>query len=141
MSLAEFLLPHYLAIKHTHVALVSASGALFAARGLGVLAGGSWPMQPLARRLSVAIDVLLLGAGITLWTLLGLNPARETWLGAKLALLLLYIVLGSLALKRAPTRGSKAAFLLAALALFGFMVSVALAHHPAGLLARLSGAG
>ena len=141
MSLAESLLPHYLAIKHTHIALVSTSGALFLARGLGVLSGASWPMQAMARRLSVAIDVLLLAAGITLWSLLGLNPTRETWLGTKLVLLLLYIVLGSLALKRAPTRGGKATFLLAALAVFGFMVSVALAHQPAGLfVARFSAA-
>ena len=33
--------------------------------------------------------------------LLGLNPLHDTWLGAKLLLLLAYIVLGSFALKRA----------------------------------------
>lgn len=130
----------YLAIKHAHIGLVGLSGTLFAARGLGVIAGADWPMQPLARRLSVAIDVLLLAAGITLWILLGLHPLHHSWLGTKLALLLLYIVLGSFALKRAPTRGGKSAFLIAALALFCFMASVALAHHPAGWFARFSAA-
>jgi uncharacterized membrane protein SirB2 len=130
----------YLAIKHAHIGLVGLSGALFAARGLGVLAGAAWPMQPLARRLSVTIDVLLLAAGITLWSLLGLHPLHHSWLGTKLVLLLLYIVLGSFALKRAPTRASKTACLLAALALLCFMASVALAHHPAGGFARFSAA-
>lgn len=127
----------YLSVKHAHIALVSLSGLLFAARGLAVLAGAAWPMRRWARALSVVIDTLLLTAGLTLWIWLGLNPLQQHWLGAKLALLLLYIVLGSLALKRVPTRRAKAAFLLAALAVFGFMVSVALAHHPAGLFARL----
>lgn len=131
----------YLAIKHAHIALVGLSGALFAARGLGVLAGAAWPMTAWARRLSVAIDVLLLAAGITLWSLLGLNPARDHWLGTKLALLLLYIVLGSLALKRGRTRTHKALFLLPALAVFGFMVTVARGHHPLGLLALAASSG
>ena len=48
------------------------------------------------------------------------------------ALLLAYIVLGSFALKRAPTRRARAACYLAALVCVGWLVSVALAHHPAG---------
>jgi len=127
----------YLAAKHAHIALVSLSGALFAARGLAVLSGAAWPMRRWARTLSVVIDTLLLTAGLTLWLWLGLNPLQQHWLGAKLVLLLLYIMLGSLALKRARTRQAKAASLAAALAVFGFMVSVALAHHPAGLFAHL----
>lgn len=127
----------YLTAKHAHIALVALSGTLFAARGLCVLSGAAWPMAGWARRLSVVIDSLLLTAGVTLWVWLGLNPLLQPWLGTKLALLLLYIALGSLALKRARSRRAKAAFLVAALAVFGFMVSVALAHHPAGLFARL----
>lgn len=133
MSLALSLLPHYLVIKQAHIGLVSLSAGLFAARGLGVLAGQAWPMAAWARRLSVLIDVLLLAAGLTLWALLGLNPTRETWLGAKLALLLFYIVLGSLALKRGRTRAHKAWSLAAALAVLGFMLTVARSHHPLGL--------
>lgn len=129
------LLDHYMTLRNSHIGLVSASGALFAVRGLGVLAGATWPMAAWVRRLSVAIDVLLLAAGLTLWTMLGLNPAREHWLGTKLVLLLLYIVLCSLALKRGRTRRHKALFFVLALVLFGFMVTVALKHSPAGLLA------
>lgn len=133
MSLADTLLPLYPALRHSHMTLVGLSGALFAARGLGVLAGAGWVMAPGVRRLSVLIDMLLLAAGATLWALLGLNPLHDAWLGTKLSLLLLYIVLGSFALKRGRTRGQRAGFLLAALAVFGFMVTVARAHHPLGL--------
>ena len=131
------LLTHYLSIKLLHIALVLASGALFMARGGGVLAGQAWPMQPLARRIGVLIDVALLSAGVTLWWLLSWHPVQHPWLGTKLALLLLYIVLGSLALKRAPRRGQRALCFAAALLVYGFRASVAVMHDPGGLLTGL----
>jgi uncharacterized membrane protein SirB2 len=115
-----------------HIGLVLASVSLFAARGIGVLALQSWPMRAAWRRASVLIDVGLLSAGVTLWALLQFHPLHDPWLGAKLVLLLVYIALGSLALKRAPTRAAKAGFFLAALACVAFMVSIALRHHPLG---------
>jgi uncharacterized membrane protein SirB2 len=135
------LIEHYVAVKHVHIALAAASVALFAARGVGVLAGARWPMTAALRRLSVAIDTLLIGAGGTLWWMLHLHPARDHWLAAKLALIVLYIVLGSFALKRAPTPMAKALAFAASLACIGVVVAIALTHD-AGALARLfSGRG
>ena len=85
----------------THISLVIASVSLFTARGLGVLADLAWPMRPGWRGLSVWIDVGLLSAGGTLWYLLQFNPWQDRWLGAKLVLLVVYIGLGSMVLKRA----------------------------------------
>jgi uncharacterized membrane protein SirB2 len=135
MMLAEF----YPLIKTVHIALVAASGLLFALRGAAVLAGQAWPLRPWLRALSVAIDTALLTAGVTLWALLSLQPIRDAWLGTKLLLLLLYIVLGTLALKRARTPRGRALAFTAALACYLFMVSVALAHHPLGLLRSAPG--
>lgn len=118
-----------------HITLVTLSVSLFALRGLGVLAGQAWPMAGWARGLAPVIDSLLLLAGGTLWWLLQLNPTQNHWLLAKLVLLIVYIVLGTLALKRAPTRGAKALCFVAALALVGFMASIAMARHPLGLFA------
>jgi uncharacterized membrane protein SirB2 len=115
-----------------HIGFVIASVALFAARGLGVLTGQRWPMRQAWRGLSVWIDVGLLSAGGTLWYLVQFNPWHDHWLGAKLVLLLVYIVLGSYALKRAPTRAAKAAFFVAALSCVAFMASIALSHNPLG---------
>ena len=122
----------YPALLHLHRACIAASVSLFIARGLGVAALQAWPMRPLWRRLSVAIDVLLLGAGVGLWFLLGYHPLQQTWLGTKLALLLLYIVLGSFALKRGRTRGQRLVFFVAALVVVLNMVGIALMRHPAG---------
>jgi uncharacterized membrane protein SirB2 len=118
-----------------HITLVMLSVSLFAARGVGVLAGQAWPMQPWTRGLAPIIDALLLLAGGTLWWLLQLHLAQNHWLLAKLVLLIAYIALGTLALKRAPSRAAKALCLLAALTVVGFMVGIAVAHHPLGLLA------
>lgn len=128
------LIDHYQAIRHVHLGAVGLSLALFALRGAAVLARQPWAMTRLVRMTSVAVDTVLLTAGATLWTMLGLNPLRDTWLGAKLLLLLAYIVLGSFALKRARTPRAKALYLVAAIACVAWMVSIALAHHPAGVL-------
>jgi uncharacterized membrane protein SirB2 len=122
----------YPALLHLHRACVAASIILFMARGLGVAAQQGWPLQARWRYLSVAIDVLLLVAGVSLWVFLGLHPLQQTWLGVKLVLLVVYIVLGSFALKRARTHGQRLAFFVAALAVVFYMVGIALMRHPAG---------
>ena len=124
----------YLALRHAHIGLVIISGLLFAVRGAAVLAGQGWPMRITWRRLSVGIDTWLLSAGVSLWALLSLNPVHSAWLGTKLLLLLLYIVLGSLALKRGRTPGARRWAYAAALVTYGFMVTVARSHNPLGLL-------
>lgn len=118
-----------------HIGLVTLSVALFSLRGWGVLAGQAWPMARWARGLAPVIDSLLLLAGGTLWWLLQLNPTQDRWLLVKLVLLIVYIVLGALALKRAPSRGAKALCFVAALAVVAFMAGIALTHHPLGVLA------
>lgn len=122
----------YPALLHLHRTCVSLSVLLFFARGLGVAALQVWPMRPAWRRLSVAIDVVLLGAGLSLWTLLSYHPLHQTWLGIKLVLLVLYIVLGSFALKRGRTRGQRMVFFGLALAAVASLVGVALHRHPSG---------
>ena len=123
------LIEYYPQIKLAHLALVTASGVLFACRGAATLARQRWPMTAPLRLTSIVIDTLLLAAGVTLWALLSLQPLRDAWLGTKLALLVLYVMLGTVALKR-----RRAWAYAAALACYLFMVSVALAHHPLGAL-------
>jgi uncharacterized membrane protein SirB2 len=123
--------------RATHFGLVLTSGALFAVRGVAVLLGARWAMVPAVRRLSYTIDTALLGAALLLLAILNLNPFAVPWLATKMGLLLLYIVMGSLALKRAPTRRLRTASLVVALLCLGFMLSVALAHNPFGIFAHL----
>jgi uncharacterized membrane protein SirB2 len=130
MSVAEF----YPAIKASHVGLVVLSGTLFAARGLGVLLGGAWPLAAPARRGSQVIDTALLAAALLLLATLHLNPFTTPWLATKLGLLVAYIGFGTFALRRAATRGGKAVAFAAALLCFATMVLVARTHDPLGFL-------
>jgi len=131
MTLSEL----YPVIRWTHIGLVLTSGTLFAARGLGVLLGAQWGMTPGVRRLSYTLDTALLSAALLLLYILDLNPFAVAWLSTKIALLLVYIVLGTFALKRARTARMRLVFYIASLLCFAFMLTVARAHHPLGLWA------
>ena len=131
------MLTFYLPIKAVHVAAVLTSGGLFALRGAGVLAGARWPQAAALRWLSIAVDTTLLTAALMLLTALHLNPFAVPWLATKLALIVAYIVLGMLALRRVRTPRARAACYVAALACFAAVVSIARTHHPLGLLQGL----
>ena len=127
------MIEFYPQIKLAHIGLVLASGLLFAIRGLLVMLGQRWSMAAPLRWLSYTIDTSLLTAALMLLVVLQVNPFTTAWLATKLILLVVYVVLGTLALKRAKGRGARLATYLAALAVFGFMYSVARAHHPLGV--------
>jgi len=115
-----------------------ASGGLFALRGAGVLTGARWPMFAPLRYLSYTIDTVLLTAALMLATILHQYPFVHAWLTVKVLLLVGYIVLGTLALKRARTRRARAWCFAAAVLLYLFIASVARAHSPWGILLHLA---
>jgi uncharacterized membrane protein SirB2 len=126
-------------IRQSHVALVAASGGLFALRGVAMLMGARWPMRKGWRIGSVVIDSLLLLAGATLWWLLRLNPWRDPWLGTKLLLLVLYVALGTLAFKHARSTGARASWLAAALLVFATIASIGWTRDPLGFWRLVAG--
>jgi len=128
------MIEFYPQIKAAHIGLVLASGLLFALRGALVLMGLRWPLAAPVRYLSYTIDTSLLTAALMLLAVLHLNPFTTAWLVVKLVLLVAYIVFGVLALRRGRRWRSRVVFYLLALATFGFMYSVARAHHPLGIL-------
>lgn len=120
----------------THVLLVLLSGLLFAFRGAGVLTGaGERVMAPPWRYTSYVIDTALLLAGVALAVQLALSPFEVPWFGIKLALLVVYIVLGSFALKRGRTPGIRLTCYLLAIVIYLWMMGVALRHDPLAWLA------
>jgi len=122
----------YTTTKHLHMTVVTLSVSLFTLRGLGVLAKQSWPQTNRVRRASMALDTLLLGLGLGLWWQLDLSLTQAPWLATKLALLGVYVVLGSLALKHAPSDRAKALCFALALATASHMAAVAVFKHPWG---------
>ena len=131
----------YFALKHLHVTCVVLSGLGFFGRGLLMLSGAGAYNWRLTRVLPHLIDSLLLVSAISLAVWSGQYPLAQAWLTAKVMGLLAYIVLGSLALRRGGTRSRRARlmFWLAALAVFAYIVSVALTRQPAGVFRLLLG--
>ena len=131
------MIEFYAQIKFAHVLCVILSGALFATRGAMMLAGSRLSNHGVLRYASYAIDTALLSAALMLVSILQQYPFVQAWLTVKVLLLILYIVLGVFALRRGHTRKARAGYFAAALAVYLFIGSVAVAHDPRGVFAWL----
>ena len=132
------MIEFYPEVRLVHISSVIASGSLFALRGALTLAGSALPQHPAVRYLSYTIDTVLLTAALMLLSMLRLNPFAAPWLSTKLGLLLVYIVLGSFALKRARTQMSRTLCLALAMLVLLSMAAIARAKDPLVLLQILS---
>ncbi len=128
----------YPQIRTVHIWAVTASGLLFALRGGAFnLLGAGWPKAFPVRLLSWTIDTVLLTAALMLMTVVRQYPFVDHWLTVKVLLLVVYIGLGILAFAAGRPRRARIGFWVAALLVFGFVVTVARAHNPLGLFAGL----
>lgn len=80
--------------------------------------------------MSYATLKLLHVGSVALAFLLRFDPLAAPWLAAKIAALVLYIVLGTIALRRGRTCKARVTAFVAALAVFGYIVAVALTRTP-----------
>ena len=120
----------YFAIKHLHITFVALSGLFFMLRGLWMLLDSSMLQRRWVRILPHVIDTLLLASALVLVFWSGQYPFVEPWLTAKVLALVLYIVLGTLALKRAKTKLMRVNAFVAALSFFFYMLAVAITREP-----------
>jgi uncharacterized membrane protein SirB2 len=127
----------YVAVKYLHVACVIVSISGFFVRGLLMLANVPIPCRGWWRWAPHVNDSVLLAAAIGLAVMGARYPIVEPWLTAKLVGLIIYIALGAVALKPAHRRSIRLGAWLGALAMFSYMVSVAIAKSPWGFLAPL----
>ncbi len=127
------MLEFYLPIKHVHIAAVLLSGGLFFLRGMLLLNGRTWAMSAPIRYLSYSIDTVLLTAALMLATMLPSAVFANGWLTLKLLLLLVYVVLGSFALKRGRSYKARCWCFVIAVLIYLFMISIARTHQPLGV--------
>jgi uncharacterized membrane protein SirB2 len=120
----------YLTLKHFHMGCAAVSGSLFLLRGAWMLRDSALLQQRWVRIAPHAVDTLLLASAITLAVWSSQYPFAQSWLSAKVIALLVYIVLGAIALKRGRTRTVRAAAFVGALATFGYIVAVAVTRQP-----------
>ena len=118
-------------LKQLHLSTIALTLALFVLRGFWMMRQSPRLQARWVRIVPHLNDSLLLASGISLAILTQQYPLVNDWLSAKFFALILYIVLGTIALKRGQTRSQRIAAWFAALLVFGYMVAVAVTRDPA----------
>ncbi len=98
----------YEVLKQIHVTCVALTFLSFSLRYYWMLTGNSLLQSKPARILPHIIDTLLLVSAVGLCLILIQYPLVNHWLTAKVLGLLVYIALGTIALKRGKTKGMRA---------------------------------
>ncbi len=119
----------YSTIKHLHISCALLSGSLFLLRGVWMLRDSPMLHWRTVKILPHVIDTLLLASALVMVSWSGQYPFVQNWLTAKVLLLIAYIVLGSIALKRGRTRTVRVSAFVAAVAVFSYIVMVALTKN------------
>lgn len=128
----------YLALKHLHLTMVMLSLSLFVLRGLWMLGDSALLQRRWVRIIPHLIDTVLLASAIGLTLVLQQYPVVNGWLTAKVLALVIYIILGSIALRYGTTKKIRTAAWAAALATFGYIASVGITRTPLGFWQWLS---
>ena len=121
---------YYLLFKHLHITCVVISGSFFALRGVWMLRAPHLLQRRWVKTAPHVVDTMLLGSAIYLSYVSNQVPFVFPWVSAKVLALLVYIVLGSVALKRGKTLAVRRTALVAALLVFAYIVAVALNKNP-----------
>ena len=120
----------FILLKHIHVSCAAISFALFFLRGIWSFNGSPIMQQGWVKVVPHAVDTLLLVSALALAFIIQQYPLVDAWLTAKFFGLLLYIILGSVALKHGRTKAIRIAAWLGAQVVFAYIVLVATNHNP-----------
>ena len=120
----------YLMLKYAHMVAAVTSISGFMLRGYWMLVDSKKLQQPVARIAPHIIDTVFFLAGIGLIWLLHLEPLKQPWLIAKFTGLIVYVLLGTIAIRRGPTKQIRTIALVGAVAVFAYIVGVALTRSP-----------
>ena len=114
----------------THVTAAVLSISLFVVRGLGMLGNAAWLRHRLVRIVPHVNDTVLLLSAIWLALLTHQYPFQQGWLTAKVIALVLYIGLGLVAMRWGATKRIRLIAWLGAVAIFAYIIAVALNRTP-----------
>ena len=117
-------------LKAIHVGSAMLSITGFVLRGMWMLQGSPLLKARVTRILPHVVDTVLLLSAVALALRIEQYPFVHAWLSAKVLALLAYIVLGSIALKYGRSRRTRALSYGLALAVFLYIVGVAVTRSP-----------
>jgi len=113
---------------HLTCAVLSISGFLL--RGFWMMKSSPLLQHRMTKILPHVIDTLLLVSAIWMTVIIQQYPFVHGWLTAKVVALIVYILLGTIALKRGKTREIRIAAFAGAVVVFAYIAVVALRHSP-----------
>jgi len=116
----------YIILKHIHLTCIALTFLLFSIRGFWMLTESAKLQLKWVKVAPHIIDTCLLISAISLAVLLQISPFVHSWLMAKIVGLIVYILLGTVALKRGKTKAVRSTAFVMALLTFGYIVKVAL---------------
>jgi uncharacterized membrane protein SirB2 len=116
-------------LKYVHIACVILSGSGYLVRGVGMMRESSWLRKKWVRVLPHIIDTTLLVSAILLTIQIQQYPFVQGWLTAKVLALVAYIVIGAVGLKYGKTKKIRVTAWLIAMAVFFYIVLVALTRQ------------
>lgn len=122
----------YTAIKHLHVTAAVLSIIFFIVRACWSVSGSPRLQSGFVRAVPHVIDTILLLGGVYLASVLGFH---QPWIAAKLVGIVLYIVVGAIAIKRGKTPATRATAAVIAVVIFLYIVGVAITKQPMSWLA------
>jgi uncharacterized membrane protein SirB2 len=120
----------YLALRNIHVAAVSVTLLLFLLRGYWMMSGSRLLTSRFSRIVPHVVDTVLLASAIGLTIFVHQYPLVNSWLTAKVVGLIVYIGLGTVALKRGSTAAIRSSAFVGALIVFAWIVATAIGHSP-----------
>ena len=126
----DYMASTYLLLKLTHVTAVLVTYVLFVLRGVWMMQGSPRLAARWVRIVPHVNDTILLASAVALAVILGQTPGNAGWLTAKVAGLVVYIVLGTVAIKRGRTRRVRIAAWIAAQLVLFYLVAVAVTKTP-----------
>lgn len=121
-------------IKTLHVSCVVLSFCGFFLRGVWMLSGSTLLQRRWVKIVPHVVDATLLTSALVMLYLFQWSVLEHQWLQVKIVALLVYIGLGMLALKPARSMRVRSGAWLAGLAVFLFIVSVALTKSVYGFM-------
>ncbi|MDM7862134.1 SirB2 family protein [Alteromonas sp. ASW11-36] len=116
----------YILLKQAHIVLAVTTLFSFIIRGYWMITDSSLLQHKWVKTIPHIIDTLLLSSAIALMIMAGFYPWVFDWVAAKILLLLLYIVFGTIALKRGKTKSQRILAFIAALICIGLIFKSAL---------------
>jgi uncharacterized membrane protein SirB2 len=127
---------YYPELRNLHIACAFASILLFVLRHVLSLRNVDWRKSKALRIMPHVVDSVLLASAISLTLIIEQYPFVNSWLTVKVIALVAYIILGMQALKADRTQAARRMAFVAAVIVFGFIVTVARTRSPLGIFVQ-----